>query len=108
MGNPFSNTVLASAKISNVISRLWSCHDDDGAYRLQLWSQEDGKALLLVTNHRSGGDVWYSDLLASLREGALHIEDWRLFCAWGAYVILRLLASAAERQSLRRCALCLL
>ena len=28
-------------------------------------------------NHRSGGDVWYSDMLTSCREGNMSMTDWQ-------------------------------
>ena len=31
----------------------------------------------LNVNHRSGGDVWYSDLLSSCREGNMSLSDWQ-------------------------------
>ena len=31
----------------------------------------------LNVNHRSGGDIWYSDVLASCREGNMSVSDWQ-------------------------------
>ena len=83
MGNPCSSSVSDNSRSSNMMGRFWFCVDDDDPDALQLWSEpqcpsaEGCKVLELDVNHRSGSDAWYSDLLASCREGALALEDWQ-------------------------------
>ena len=83
MSNPRSQTVLENARVANMMSRVWSCADDDLPGSLQRWSETycatGCKVMDLEVNHRSGGDRWFSDCLKSCREGNLDDDDWRFF-----------------------------
>lgn len=83
MGNPCSISVAGNAQTANMMGRFWSCVDDNDPDALQHWDEpqcpsgEGRKVLDLDVNHRSGADIWYSDLLTSCREGAMTTEDWQ-------------------------------
>ena len=62
--------------MGTMMSRIWSCFDDDDPDSLQKWPNNI-KALDLTVNHRSGEDAWYSTVINMCRSGSLDWEDWR-------------------------------
>jgi hypothetical protein len=82
MSNPRSQTALEIASVQRTLDRFWSCFDDAHDFdALQVWSElscaTGCRVMDLNVNHRSGGDVWYSDLLSSCREGNMSLSDWQ-------------------------------
>ena len=82
MSNPRSQSALENARVQTTLNRFWCCFDDANDYdALQVWSESfcrtGCRILDLDVNHRSGGDIWYSDLLTSCREGNMSVSDWQ-------------------------------
>ena len=82
MPDPRSQTALDNARVQSILVRFWSCYDDaHDQNALQTWTEAccrtNCKVMDLSVNHRSGGDIWYSDLLTSCREGNLSMSDWQ-------------------------------
>ena len=82
MSNPRSQAALENARVQALLSRFWCCFDDVNDHdALQTWTEDFCKTgcriMDLNVNHRSGGDIWYSDVLASCREGNMSVCDWQ-------------------------------
>ena len=78
MPNPKSQSSLEHANVQNTLMRFWSCYDDaNDVNALQQWQETNCKVMDLQVNHRSGEDVWYSDMLTSCREGNMSMTDWQ-------------------------------
>ena len=82
MGNPYSDTALGNESVQNIISRIWHCADEtDNPNAIQVWSElpekNTSRVLSFGVNQRSGGDVWFADLLTSCREGNMSDDDYR-------------------------------
>ena len=82
MSNPRSQPALENARVQSTLSRFWPCFDDANDYdALQVWAEhfcETGcRVMDLNVNHRSGSDIWYSDLLTSCRQGDMSLSDWQ-------------------------------
>ena len=82
MGNPYNDTAHGNECVQNIMSRIWHCVDEaENPNALQVWSEVPGKSTSRVfsfdVNQRSGGDVWFADLLIACREGNMHDEDYR-------------------------------
>ena len=82
MWNPRSQIALEDARVQSILIRFWSCFDDAHDHNaLQKWSETNCQThcwvMDLQVNHRSGGDIWYNDLLTSCREGNMSMMDWQ-------------------------------
>ena len=117
MSNPKSQSALFNASVQNTLVLFWCFHDDvNDVTALQKWEENNCRVLDLQLNHRSGGDVWYSDMLTSCREGNLTLTDWQFLhglptekCgSWLTRFLLlqsfSALASLGIKVLLRRCA----
>ena len=92
--NPRVDASLATAAVSNMMTRVWSRADDVFPDSLQEWSETDGaagmKVLNLDVNHRSGNDVWYRVRLSTSAGAVLSI--WTI---GGSSTVLQRVAAAA-------------
>ena len=82
MGNPYSDSALGNESVQNIMSRIWHCADEtENPNAIQVWSElpeeNISRVLNFEVNQRSGGDVWFADLLTSCREGNMNDDDYR-------------------------------
>ena len=82
MGNPYSEVAKNNESVGNIMKRIWHCYDEiEDPNALQLWNEDccrvSCRVMDFTINQRSGGDMWYSDLLASCREGNMTEDDYR-------------------------------
>ena len=82
MSNPKSQAALEEARVQNILMKFWCCYDDaNDESAVQVWAESfchtGSRVMDLNVNHRSGDDVWYSDLLTSCREGNMFMSDWQ-------------------------------
>lgn len=71
MSNPRDDAFLKNVSFNNMMTRVWSCDDDVFPDSLQELSETEGpvgmKVLYHDVNHRSGDNVWYSQIIDSCR-----------------------------------------